>query len=199
MKINAFLPVFGASVLSASVVTFASVANAATVVFDFTDGVGNNQTSFEKTVGTATATFFNPVTDSGTDTDDFNVNTLGLRLGTGFSNRSFDVTFDQDVELISYTTNFPSGTINFDIIGTGVSSLGNSSTDSDFVGQPLLLLAGETYSFTANTPAGFAGVSFATWTFDDLSVAESVPEPASIIGLLSIGALGLGLKGKKKG
>ncbi|MGK7884005.1 MAG: PEP-CTERM sorting domain-containing protein [Crocosphaera sp.] len=29
--------------------------------------------------------------------------------------------------------------------------------------------------------------------------AESVPEPASIIGLLSIGTLGLGLKGKKKG
>lgn len=29
--------------------------------------------------------------------------------------------------------------------------------------------------------------------------SEPVPEPASIIGILSIGALGLGLKGKKKG
>ena len=36
---------------------------------------------------------------------------------------------------------------------------------------------------------------------DSVEVAEvtSVPEPAPIIGLLSIGALGLGLKGKKKG
>ncbi|MGK7944715.1 MAG: PEP-CTERM sorting domain-containing protein [Microcystaceae cyanobacterium] len=185
IKINPFFPILGTSVLSASLVTFASVANAATVVIDFTDGAGNGLASFQKTAGTATATFSNP--EGGTFN---NLSGAGISLGSGSSPSFFDVSFDQDVELNSYTDGFELGTIDFDITGPGVSSLSNPQTGSDFVGQPLLLQANQNYTFTGNFSGAGNFVYFSTWTFDDAPVAESVPEPSTILGLLAVGSIG---------
>ncbi len=54
-----------------------------------------------------------------------------------------------------------------------------------------------TWSAVATT---LTNEEFITMSGESVEVAEvtPVPEPASIIGLLTIGALGLGLKGKKK-
>ena len=115
----------------------------------------------------------------------------GLPFGN-FSITSFDVSFDQDVELLSYISVFDTGTVNFDITGPGVSSLGNVQTSSDFVSEPLLFQAGETYTFTVNPISGSGnGSVFGSGTINDGSVYQSVPEPSSILGLLSLGGLAI--------
>ena len=166
-----------------AILTLSSAANAATVVIDFTDNTGSVST-FQETAGTATATFSNP------SPVNFDCLVGGLVFGDGRTT-SFDVSFDQDVELLSYISVLDFGTINFDITGPGVSSLGNIQTSSDFVGQPLLFQAGETYTFTGNTTNNADGTVFGSWTINDAPVSQSVPEPSSILGLLSLGGLAI--------
>ncbi|MGK7880841.1 MAG: PEP-CTERM sorting domain-containing protein [Crocosphaera sp.] len=70
--------------------------------------------------------------------------------------------------------------------------MGNVQTSSDFVGQPLLFQGGETYTFTANPiPGPGDGVLFGSWTINDAPISQSVPEPSSILGLLSLGGLAI--------
>lgn len=166
-----------------AILTLSSAAHAATVVLDFTDNTGTANT-FQETAGTATATFSNP---SPVDFSFFG----GLVLGNDFPT-SFDVSFDQDVELLSYISVLSDGTIDFDITGPGVSSLGNVQSSSDFVGQPLLFQGGETYTFTGNPISGNANWTiFGSWTINHAPVSQSVPEPSSILGLLSLGGFAI--------
>ncbi|MDJ0659487.1 MAG: PEP-CTERM sorting domain-containing protein [Crocosphaera sp.] len=168
-----------------AVLTLSSAANAATVVLDFTDNSGT-VTTFQETAGTATATF------SNSSTNNFNFGSGGLTIGSG-TTLSFDVSFDQDVELLSYISVLNAGSISFDITGPGVSSLGNGQTSNDFIGQPLLLAAGETYTVTGNFPGAFGGTVFGSWTINDSAV---VPEPLTILGAGTAIAFGGAFKRK---
>lgn len=162
------------------------VVQAGIVSIDFTDGAGDNAASFQKTAGTATATFSNPVGDP------FNNSTLGLGLGSGSFPAAFDVSFDQDVQLLSYGVGFAPGSITFDIIGPGVSSLANGQTAGDFNSQPLALQANQAYTVSGNF-AGFGNaVVFSNWTLDDGASSANVPAPGAL--LLLLGGLGASIR-----
>lgn len=121
--------------------------NIQSVTIDLTDGAGNGTTSFSKTVGGITVTFFNP--EGGA----FYHNSLGICVGTGGLNAYFSMKFSQSVELNKYeigsgmNQGFP-----FALTGTGLNSSGNSSQSGihTFVGGPLTLSANTTYTLTTN-------------------------------------------------
>jgi len=172
--------------LAASLLSLSSVANAGLVSLNF--GSVSADPSFQRTAGTATATFFNP------EGGNF-LASSGLVVGSGGLPEFFDVSFDQDIELISYTTNFNAGTLTFDITGSGVSSLGNTLASADFVGQPLSIQAGQTYHVQANF-AGTGNITrFLTWNLDD--APASVPAPTTLLLLLTGLASGAWLRRRR--
>ncbi|WP_107667192.1 PEP-CTERM sorting domain-containing protein [Cyanothece sp. BG0011] len=65
---------------------------------------------------------------------------------------------------------------------------------ADVTGNSYLTDIGNEFTFIENT--GVLDNLSSTLRFS--SATATVPEPASVLGLLSLGALGLGLKGKKK-
>jgi hypothetical protein len=171
--------------LGTALFSLSIAAPAALVTVDFTDRVGNGTTSFSKTAGDVTLSFFSndPVDDS------FDVGGNGLSLNPSVM-QSFDVSFDRDVDLASWTGSFngpplPSPQPGFTISGPGVSSANTMSTAGDFSGQPLAIQANQTYRI-ALTGAG--ELAFATWSFEPGETA--VPIPATPL-LLAAGLAGL--------
>jgi hypothetical protein len=166
-----------------------SLVNAAEI--DFSDGAGNDLTTFQQVIqGTgpsagAVATFQNPLVDAGTN-DFFNLEN-GLALGTGGLGSSWEVVFDRDVDLYSYTIDFSSGNIPFDITGMGVNLTGLSNAQGTVTpATPITFLANEVYTFAIQPTIEFGGLTFLTWTFDPAApVGAATPVPAlSPIGLV---------------
>ncbi|MBK1629995.1 hypothetical protein CKO31_04400 [Thiohalocapsa halophila] len=156
---------------------------AALLSIDFSDGTGNNLTSFQKSAGGIQATFSNPI-DSGTNV--FDVNIQGLGIGSNQFARSFDVMFDTVIELVSYQiAASPTGTdLSFSLVGPGVSSANNDATTAglvDFSDQPLLLQADQAYSVTASFTGAPNTARITTWNFRE---AEA-PAPTTLALLLA--------------
>jgi hypothetical protein len=133
--------------------------------------------------------------------DDFYITTDGLVMGTGGLVRSFDVSFDQDVELVSYTTKFHFITSDqdsrtLDITGPGVNSLNYPFVaDAPFDSGGLLTLqANEPYHFLFGITSGSGGTSFATWNLQ----AAAVPEPTTLAIWGTLGGLGLIVARRRK-
>lgn len=171
--------------LGAALFTLSIAAPAALVTVDFTDRVGHGATSFSKTAGDVTLSFFSNDPANAF----FDVGGNGLSLNPSVM-QSFDVSFDRDVDLASWTGSFngpppPSPQPGFTISGPGISSANTMSTAGDFSGQPLALSANQTYQFTLT---GAGSLSFATWDFEPGEAA--VPIPATPL-LLAAGLAGL--------
>ena len=131
-------------------------------------------------------------TDNLTGSDRFLLSeATGLQYGGGgASTLSFDFSVNQDVDLESYTiadAMFIFGNPDFNLNdGATILSANNTSLGSglthDFVGGPIRLDAGTTYTFDVQT-TGAAIQSFqSSWTY----TATSVPEPSSM-ALLALG------------
>lgn len=181
LSLIAGLLAFGGTVCSAG------VANAATFGFSF-----ENVEGFSSADGTAVGEIELP---DAALTIDGNYTATSITILSAPA--SLGLTFPLDV----FTT-FSAITVNsFDVVGGIIQP--TSSFVSDGGGPDVgafslnenpgfgTLLAGP-------TATGMLDANSSTLTYTSPESPESVPEPASIIGLLSIGALGLGLKGKKK-
>jgi hypothetical protein len=169
--------------LGAALFTLSIASPAALVTVDFTDRVGHGTTSFSKTAGDVTLSFFS----NGPANEFFDVGGYGLALNPS-AMESFDVSFDRDVDLASWTGSFngpPGSPVGFTISGPGVSSANTMSTAGDFSGQPLAIQANQTYQFALT---GIGDLAFATWSFEPGETA--VPIPATLL-LLAAGLAGL--------
>jgi hypothetical protein len=171
--------------LGTALFTLSIAAPAALITVDFTDRVGNGTTSFSKTAGDVTLSFF-----SNDPVDEFfDVGGNGLSLNPSVM-QSFDVSFDRDVDLASWTGSFngpPSPPVGFTISGAGVSSANTMSTAGDFSGQPLAIQANQTYRF-ALTGAG--ELAFATWSFEPGETAVPIPATPLLLGAVLAGLVG---------
>ena len=121
--------------------------------------------------------------------------------GGGLSTTSFTISVDQDVTLDAFTGFDARYLVNavFDVTGAGVSSLGNgfstvgslsidTPVSESFVGGPLNLSAGESYTFSITNPSATTQSFIFGLEFTKADV-EVVPLPAGLSLLL--GALGL--------
>lgn len=149
---------------------------------DFTDEAGDGLTTFQQVIQGSgasvgvVATFQNPIVDAGSNVF-FNISN-GLALGTGGLGSSWEVVFDSTVELHSYTIDFSSGNIPFDINGMGVNLVGLSNAQGTVTpATPITFLANEVYTFSIQPPVGFGGLTFSSWTFDPAAAAVVTPVP----------------------
>lgn len=199
-----------------------TTAGASTIHLD--DGIFSNQTyggfglpvvSFDETVGGTTFSFATTSQFRDIGPWQIGVDPAGAykRLtigggGNGGSPTSFTLTASQDVILNSFTGLGQLFNLNpiFDVIGAGVSSIGNTfsttgflsfttSTSNAFAGGPLTLLAGTSYLFSVSN-SSLSTIGYITGI--DFTVVAAVPIPASLpLLLLALAGLGFAARQRK--
>ncbi|MGK7944475.1 MAG: PEP-CTERM sorting domain-containing protein [Microcystaceae cyanobacterium] len=182
MKSNAILPFFGASILSASLLGFASVANAATFDLTFTYSSGNSTTSS----GTGSITI-----DDALIIPNQSIFFPGKVDGNLDGIEAFSATFI-DLATTPTTTTFGLSDLNDWVFETdGDSNITDLNFESNANGDgydlapsdPLLITLG------GNGPSTIYNIN--------VTPAETTPEPATLLGLLAFGTVGV-LTGKRK-
>ena len=172
-------------------VTFSVSANAAQITF-YLSNVVNEAASFFVTDGGVTLTFSNANLDGQFDSDN---DGLAILDATGFyfpAISEFDLSFDENVKLVSYDIGFlddygdESFTIN-GVNGTTTESGPFALGERDF-DTSLIVNAGEALTLTSDPGAGGDGVI----QMYSITVNTVVPLPATAWLLLSaLGGLGL--------
>lgn len=147
----------------------------------------------------ATATFSNPVVETGSTNRFFNLSN-GLALGSGGLAYTWDVVFDTTVAWVGGFVGFTSSDLGFGVTGPGVSAdgiLAGASPGAFDLAQPLMFVGGESYSFTSDNRCSSTGCGGRTLRSMDLqAVSVSVPEPGTL-ALLGLGIAGIGLSRRR--
>ncbi len=188
-----------------SLFTLANIAPADAATFDLTASTGAGSPgavpTFSVTDGGVTATFSNPVTD-GLFRDGDGLRVYATAFGGDLTFSSFDIVFSQPVKLIGYEVGSASSNIDGDETIT-VTSGGETSVEGPFVAletgvrtfaNQITVAAGQVVSvaYSGPTPPGSSESIF----WNNLEVTP-VPEPASLVGLLGVGALGFASRKRK--
>lgn len=196
-----------------------TTASATTIHLD--DGIFSNATysgfglpivSFDETVGGTTFSFattdqFRHIGPWQTGYDPGGSNKR-LTIGGGGAATSFTLTTSHNVILNSFTGLGQLFNFNpiFDVIGAGVSSIGNTfstvgflsfttPTSNTFAGGPLTLLAGTSYLFSVSNPSYFTTGYITGFDFTEVA---AVPIPATLpLFLLALGGLVLVARRRK--
>lgn len=126
-----------------------------------------------------------------------------LERSTGTANNVLNFVFDTPVDFTDYTIGFnnpeTTGFIDF-TTGGGGSSLMEPGIEvgSYTLGTSLFLNAGEVLTVDADVNTVSQLLSIEVTEADPISVPTSVPEPASVLGLLAFGAVGASSMLKRK-
>ncbi len=183
-----------------SLFSLANIAPADAATFDLTD-TNTFPTSFSVTDGGVTATFSNPSPGGAV----FNRTANGLQVyGRNAINGSlliggFDVVFDQDVVLNGYDVTSAQSLEGDETItatvGAQTSVEGPFTVGAKTFANQITVAAGQVVSFAISGGAiGSTDQERVDW--NNLEVTP-VPEPASLVGLLGVGALGFASRKRK--
>ncbi len=182
----------------------ATIAPADAATFDLTDGTGAGSPgiipSFSLTAGGVTATFSGP---DGTLRDSNGLRMYGTSAfgGTGLTTQ-VDVVFDRTVQLNGYSVGQATGLEGDETITATAG--GETSVEGPFVtgdtgastfANMITVAAGQVVSFTYSGPP-LPADSGESIFWNNLEVT-TVPEPASLVGLLGVGALGFASRKRK--
>jgi hypothetical protein len=127
-------PCLARSLAAAALLSGSAAVSAALVSLDLTGGTGYGETSFQRSAGGVTATF------SNSSNGQFECVDSGLPLGNlddscTWTQVHFDVSFDQDIALVSYRiADSDLSSAQFHVTGPSVSSLNNPPSTGGFVG-----------------------------------------------------------------